>query len=94
MKTQAKGSIPTGKRAAVSLLYMASALIVIMGIALIVLSRLHDVRIAVMQSDIPGEAFGAVIVLLGVRYFLAVGRLRKEVFKPSSRFSWNNFKGR
>ena len=83
-----------GKRVAVSLLYMASALIGIMGIGMIVLSQIYDVRIAVMQSSIPGAVFGAVIALLGVRYFLAVGKLRKEVFKPTSRFSWNNFKGR
>ena len=94
MSSQEHGGIQMGKRVAVSLLYMASALIGIMGIALIVLSQTHDVRIAVMQSSIPGAVFGAVIALLGVRYFLAVGKLRKEVFKPTSRFSWKNFKGR
>ena len=94
MSSQEQGGIQMGKRVAVSLLYMASALIGIMGISLIVLSQIHDVRIAVMQSSISGTVFGAVIALLGVRYFLAVGKLRKEVFKPTSRFSWNNFKGR
>jgi hypothetical protein len=47
-----------------------------------------------MQSSIPGAVFGMVIAFLGVRYFLAVGRLRKEVFRATSRFSWHNFKGR
>lgn len=94
MNTQANGGIRTGKRVAISLLYMASALIGIMGVAFCVYSQIYDVQIAVMQSSIPGTVFGAVIAFLGVRYFLAVGKLRKEVFRSTSRFSWNNFKGR
>jgi hypothetical protein len=64
------------------------------GIAFSVYSQISGIRIAVMQSSIPGAVFGMVIAFLGVRYFLAVGRLRKEVFRATSRFSWHNFKGR
>lgn len=94
MNTQANGGVRTGKMVVIILLYMVSALIGIMGLAFCVYSQIRDVRIAVMNSSIPGTVFGAVIAFLGVRYFLAVGKLRKEVFKRDSRFSWNNFKGR
>jgi hypothetical protein len=94
MNTQANRGVRTGKRVAIGLLYMASALIGIMGIAFSVYSQISGIRIAVMQSSIPGAVFGMVIAFLGVRYFLAVGRLRKEVFRATSRFSWHNFNGR
>lgn len=92
MNTQANGGIRTGKRVAIWLLYTASALIGLMGVAFSAYSLIYDVQIAIMQSSIPGAVFGAVIAFLGVRYFLAVGKLRKEVYRPTSRFSWSHFK--
>jgi len=92
MNSQAKGSVNTGKRLAIWGLYAASAVISLLGIAFCGYSLIYNVQIAVMRSTIPGAVFGAVIAFLGVRYFLAVGKLRKEVYRPTSRFSWGNFK--
>ena len=92
MNTQASGNVQTGKRIAIWALYVASVLIAAMGIAFCCYSLLTNVQIAVMQATIPGAVFGAVIAFLGVRYFLAVGKLRKQVYKTSTRFSWSNFR--
>ena len=94
MNSQASGNINTGKRVVIWALYTTSVLITVMGVAFCGYSLLKNIQIAVMQTMIPGAVFGMVIAFLGVRYFLAVGKLRKEVYRATSRFSWNNFRSR
>ena len=92
MKAQAAGGVTTGKVVAIGLLFITSGLIALLGIGFCVYSILHQVEFTVMQNQIPGAVFGAVIAFLGVRYFLAVRRLRKDVYRSTSRFSWDHFK--
>ncbi len=72
-------------------LYVVSVLIILAGTYFSIMSVVKDISIPVLSSDIHGAVFGAVIVFLGVRYLLSVSRLRTEVYKPTSRFSWKNF---
>jgi hypothetical protein len=45
-----------------------------------------------MNNQIHGAVFGIVIIFLGARYFLSVQKLKGEVYKSISRFSWGNFR--
>jgi hypothetical protein len=92
VNTQANAGVKTGKKVSILLLYATSAVIAIMGIVFCGYSLLNNLQITVMQSSVPGAVFGVVVAFLGIRYFLAVGKLRAEVYKPISRFSWSNFK--
>lgn len=82
----------TNKVVAVTVLFVLSILIMIAGIILCVLSFVNHLSFQVMGSQIHGAVFGGVVVFLGFRYFLSVGKLREEVYKTTSRFSWSNFK--
>ncbi len=73
-------------------LYLSSAAIGLIGISFCVYSYINNVEYMVLGSRMPGEIFGLVIALLGVRYFLSVRKLKAEVYKTASRFSWSNFK--
>lgn len=73
-------------------LYIVSILIILAGTFFGVYSLLNNVNIPVMSSQIPGAVFGAVVLFLGIRYLLSVNKLRAEVFKSTSTFSWHNFK--
>ncbi|MGB7594302.1 MAG: hypothetical protein WBL80_01905 [Erysipelotrichaceae bacterium] len=72
-------------------LTITSSLIVVFGLVFGIVSILSDINYTVMGSTINGSVFAAVITFLGIRYFLSVQKLKKEVYKSSSQFSWENF---
>lgn len=80
------------KLIAIWTLYVASMAIMLIGAFFGVLSAINNISIPVLSSQIPGVVFGAVILFLGVRYFLSVRRLKAEVYKSTSSFSWSNFR--
>lgn len=72
-------------------LYAVSILIILAGTYFSILSVVKDISIPVLSSSIHGAVFGVVVVFLGVRYLLSVSKLKTEVYKPTSRFTWKNF---
>lgn len=87
-----KQTVERKKTVAVNMLFAVSAAITLLGLAFCVYSTVNQVEFMVIRSKIPGTVFGAVVAFLGVRYFLAVLKLKAEVYKSTSRFSWGNFK--
>ena len=85
---------PSGEKSRVvmiSILYVLSVSIMLLGAGYFVYSAINNVQVQVMSSTIPGFIFGMVILFLGVRYFMSLSKLRDEVMK-SSGFSWGNFR--
>lgn len=81
-----------GKVVAVGLLFAASAAITLLGLAFCAMSAWNRWEFLVFQAKVPGVAFGAVVAFLGLRYTLAVQKLKREVYKSDSRFAWSNFR--
>ena len=73
-------------------LYVASLGITLVGLSFGVYSLVNNISIPVLTSQIPGVVFGAVIAFLGVRYYLSVRKLKAQVYKSTSTFSWSNFR--
>lgn len=73
-------------------LYTVAGLVILSGTFLSVISIMNDICLTVLTSQIPGYVFGIVAIFLGLRSLIAVGKLKDEVYKPTSRFSWSNFK--
>jgi hypothetical protein len=71
---------------------MVSSVIIILGVTFSIYSFINDVGFIVLSSRIHGSVFGLVVVFLGVRYFLSVKKLKTEVYKAESKFSWGNFR--
>ena len=95
MKEQAVGkAVEKKKVVAISILFAVSAAIALLGLSFAIYSALNQVEFQVMNTSIPGAVFGLVIAFLGVRYFLAVQKLKAEVYKSTARFSFSNFKKR
>lgn len=93
MKNQEyKPPVESTKIASITILFITSVAIILLGAAFSVYSIVNNVSFSVMSSQIHGMVFGMVIVFLGVRYLLSVQRLKAEVYKGTSRFSWSNFK--
>lgn len=92
MKEQAaKKTVEKKKVVAIIVLFVVSAAITLLGLSFLVYSAVNRVEFQVMNTKIPGAVFGLVIAFLGVRYFLAVLKLKVEVYKSTSRFSLGNF---
>ena len=80
------------KRILIGVLYAVAFMIASIGTAFTAYSLLNQVELTVLQQKVPGAAFGAVIAFLGIRYLLSVRKLKGEVYKTTSQFSWSNFK--
>ena len=93
MKNQAYSPyVGKEKIIAIWTLYVASLGITLIGLSFGVYSLVNNISIPVLTSQIPGVVFGVVIAFLGVRYFLSVRKLKAEVYKSTSTFSWSNFR--
>ncbi len=84
--------VDTKKKVLISILFVVAAAICLSGVFFSVYSYVNKISFPVLNTQVPGIIFGICVLYLGIRYFLSLMNLRKEVFKPTSRFSWDNFK--
>lgn len=93
MKEQGLGQpVERKKVLAIGALFAISGAVTLLGLAFCVYAAVNQVEFVVFGARIPGVVFGVVTMFLGMRYYLAVQRLRREVYKSDARFSWSNFK--
>jgi cytochrome c biogenesis protein CcdA len=93
MKSQiAKSTIDRAKVTPIATLFITALLIVFSGAAFVVYSVVNNISFPVMNSQVHGAVWGVVMIFLGARYLLAVLKLKAEVYKSTSIFSWSNFK--
>lgn len=93
MKQKVKAqAVEKKKIIAIVTLSITSIIIMLLGISFSIYSLINDVSFSVLNSNVHGAVFGGVSIFLGLRYFLSVMKLKAEVYKSSSKFSWSNFK--
>ena len=80
------------KKIIISALFVVATAICISGAFFSVYSYINNISFKVINTQVSGIIFGIAILYLGVRYFLSLMKLKNEVYKPTSRFSWDNFK--
>ncbi|MDP4153124.1 MAG: hypothetical protein Q8865_06785 [Bacillota bacterium] len=78
----------------IALLYVTSVLITISGIFFCIYSAISNLSFKIINTNMPGLVFGLLVAYLGLRYFISVKKLSSEVYKPTSIFSWSNFRKR
>jgi len=78
----------------VNLLFVLSAGITLSGAFFAVYSLFFNISFKVLNTTVSGTIFGLIVLYLGIRYFLMVKKLRKEVYGTSSKFNWNNLRPR
>ena len=76
----------------INFLYVATMIIIFLGIFFSIFSFVNHINFKVLNSSIPGAILGFLVLYLGIRYYLSVGKLKEELLKTSSNFSWTNFK--
>jgi len=93
MKSQVEVSTNFKQKAVlINLLYATTIIIILLGVSFIVYSMVNNVSFKVINSSVHGAVFGLVVAYLGARYFLSVTKLKTELYKSTSQFSWSNFK--
>jgi len=80
------------KAVIINLLYATTIIIILLGVFFIIYSLVNDVSFKVLNTTVSGAIFGMVVAYLGARYFLSVTKLKAELYKTTSKFSWSNFK--
>ena len=78
----------------VNFLYVATMIIIFLGIFFSIFSFVNHINFKVLNSSVPGAVFGILVLYLGVKYYFSVDKLKGELFNDSSKFSWSNFKGK
>ena len=76
----------------INVLFGAAIIIMLLGTYFSAYSLMHNVSFKVLNTSVHGAVFGLTVIYLGLRYFLSVTKLKKELFKSTSKFSWDNFK--
>jgi len=79
------------KKLVMFILTMFSVAIILIGSLFCVYSLIYNIQYTVFYNRVHGIVFGLLIVYLGLRYLLAVRKLKVEVYKPTSHFSFHNF---
>lgn len=93
MHTYAKSNeVNKTKAVSIMVLRLLAITIILAGASFSLYSIIYGISLMVLNNSIPGAVFGLVILFLGIRYLLSVQKLKAEVYKPTSNFSWSNFK--
>ncbi len=82
------------KKTVVALLFVTAGAVSVSGAFFCIYSLACGISFPVFGVQMPGALFGAAVLYLGIRYLIMVFRLKQEVYKPASRFSWDNFRGK
>jgi len=83
------GIVPKKKVIFIAVLYVVACAIILLGLVFGVYCALNQVMLPVLTTKVPGFVFGMVIAFLGVRYLFSIQKLKEEVFKTTSNFSWS-----
>lgn len=76
----------------INILFTATIIIMFLGFYFSIYSLINNISFQVLNSSISGVIFGLMVLYLGIRYFFSVSKLKAEVYKENSKFSWSNFK--
>lgn len=80
------------KKLIITFLFILAAGVCLSGIYFSIRSITLNISIQVLNSHVPGVVFGIVVLYLGIRFMMMLFDLKKELYKPTSRFSWSNFR--
>jgi uncharacterized membrane protein len=80
------------KMIAIMVLFGITIIIMLSGIYFSIFSVVNDISFKVINANIHGVVFGILVFYLGMRYNLSVIKLKTEINKNTSNFSWSNFK--
>lgn len=92
MKQQTSQPIEKKKVIIITSLFVTSIIIMLSGAFFIIFSLVNHTSFMVLNTSVHGAFFGATVLYLGFRNFLSVRKLKTEVYKSSSKFSWSNFR--
>jgi len=76
----------------ITILFVTTFIIMGLGIFFSIYSVANNISFKVLNSRIHGVFFGLMVFYLGLRYNLSVLKLKAEVYKNATNFSWSNFK--
>ncbi len=85
---------PIDRSKTISILFLTilSIAIIITGFLFSLYSVFFDISFLLLNSPVSGVVFGLMVIYLGLRYFFSVQKLKIEVYKSTSSFSFINFK--
>lgn len=93
MKKQNTVYIPTkSKIITINVLFITSMIIIFLGLFFSIFSLVNEIHFNILGSSVSGLILGLLVFYLGIKYYFSVTKLKEELFKSSSKFSWGNFK--
>jgi len=90
----AKMPVDSKKKVAIAVLSVVGGMLCASGVFFTVYSYINNISFQVINTQISGMIFGVAVIYLGARNLMSLANLKKELYKPTSRFSWENFKNK
>lgn len=84
--------VERGKIVIITLLSVTAFAIAASGAFFSVYSLVNQISFKVINTQVSGVIFGICVLYLGIRYLISLQRLKTELYKTTSTFSWSNFK--
>jgi hypothetical protein len=84
--------ITKSKLISIYILFVSTLIIIFLGIFFSFFSVINNIHFQVLNSSISGAVLGLLVLYLGIKYYLSVTKLKSELFKTSTKFSWSHFK--
>lgn len=75
-----------------NILFSTALIIMFLGMFFSIFSLVNHISFKILNSYISGAVFGLLVLYLGIRYYFSVIKLKEELYKPLSKFSWENFR--
>ena len=84
--------VAKSKLISINILFISTLIIIFLGIFFSIFSLVNNIHFKILNSSMSGAVLGLLVLYLGIKYYLSVTKLQEELFKPSSKFSFINFK--
>lgn len=93
MQSKSVGApIETKKKVIIAVLFLVACAVSVSGLFFCIYSYINHINFQVINTQVSGIVFGVCVLYLGIRNLISLRSLRDELYKSTSRFSWDNFK--
>jgi len=94
--TMKKKTIATDKEKLILInrLYPITIFVIFLGMFFTFYSLLNHISLNVLSISIPGMVIGFLLLFLGIKCNLSVIKMKSELSKATSNFSWSTYKGK
>lgn len=80
------------KKLSIMILEIINSCIILSGITFGIYSFYSKIIFKILNTNVPGYILGLLVIYFGIRNFMSLKKLNKDISGDNIKFSWDNFK--